>query len=325
MFKKLLLSILTIMMLAAALVGCQKATEVQKTKELETIRYIGFKVYDPVYVAKDKGFFEENNLNVEIVDLISAGPNALQMISGGDAEMGLSSTMAIINARSQGMPIMAISDLQSSIGDQPLEEFFVRKDSGINFIEDLRGKKIAINLVKSSFHYTWLMALEEAGISENEVEWVILPFDQQELALKNGQVDAIGLMQPYIGHTRAQEDFKVLYTALDVFGEKQFCPQVINNVWAKENPEAVKAFVKTMAETTEWIEENQDEAREIIAKYTGMEAQYIEDYHFQENAMVVEEDAEFWLNYMREKQGLKCDWLEVKDFVTNEYNERVKK
>lgn len=288
------------------------------------IRYIGFKVYDPVYIAKDKGFFDKHNVNVEIIDLVSAGPTALQAVSGGSAEACLSSYMAIISARAQGLPVIAVSDIQSAIGEQPLEEFFVRKDSGISSIADLKGKTIAINLVKSSFHYTWLMALEAAGLYESDIDITIMPFEQQELALANGHVDAIGLMQPYVLHAKEKKDLTTLYTALDVFGEKQFCTHVVNNIWAENNKELTEGFVTAIAEAVEWIEANQEEAKTIISKYTGIEIQYIEDYHFQRNAAVIIEDAQFWLDYMRNRNEINADWLQVDDFATNKYNQIIR-
>jgi len=308
------LCILIMLFSALSLAACGKK------EETNTIRYIGFKIYDPVYVAQEKGFFSKHNVEVEIIELLAGGPTALQVISGGSAEVCASSYMAVINARVQGLPVMAISDIQSAIGEQALEEFFVRKDSGINSIADLKGKSIAINLVKSSFHYTWIMALADVGLTEDDVEFVVLSFDQQELALANGSVDAIGVMQPYVGSAKQNEEIKTLYTALDVFGEKQFTAHVINNDWAENHPKQVDGFVAAIAETVAWIEANQEEAKVIISKYTGVATENIDDYYFQKNAAIIIDDAQYWLDYMRSTGEVTADWLRVKDFATNRYN-----
>ena len=171
MFKKLFRTAV-LSAIAMFLIGCGN-----QNHSHNTIRYIGFRVYDPVYIAYELGFFEEQGVSVEIIDLMTAGPTALQAISGGNAEAGLSFIGAIINARSQGLPVVGVSDIQSSFAHAPLAEFFVRADSGIYSIEDLRGKTIAINLIHASFHHKWLMALNKAGIEHTQVEWVVLPFD----------------------------------------------------------------------------------------------------------------------------------------------------
>lgn len=315
---KKILAIMLCLILALGIVGCGNKNEVEKG----TMKYVGLKVYDPVYVAVEKGFFAELGLDVEIVDTVAGGATAVQMVSSGDVQGALLSTMAIINARSSGLPVVGVADIQSAFEESPLEEFYVRADSGINSIEDLKGKKIAINLVKSSFHYTWLMALENAGMTEDDVTFVNLSFDQQQAALERGDVDAIGLMQPYTKKARESEDLKMLFDAVDVFGEKQFCEIFVNSVWAENNPEDAEKFVAGIVKAIKWIEDNQDEAKQIISKYTGIDVQYIDDYKFQPNGMVSESDAEYWLEYMKRTEGA-ADYLEVSDIVTNKYNKEI--
>jgi ABC-type nitrate/sulfonate/bicarbonate transport system substrate-binding protein len=293
-------------------------------KELVEIGYANLKVYDPVYVAIDNGFFNNNGLDVKIVGDNLGGPTAIQAVAGGQAQAGLSSFPAIINARGAGLPVTGVSDIQSAIGEQALETFFISKDSKIKEIKDLKGKKIAVNLMKSSFYYTVTMALEQNGLTENDVEFVLLPFDQQPEALKRGDVDMIGLMEPYTAKSVAQYDFQEFFTALDIFGEKQFTTHFINSVWAESNPEEAKAFVKSVVQAIEWIEANQADAKHIIAKYTGVEPEFVPDYHFQENGQVVIKDAQFWLEYLTKRGDLENDWLQVADFATNRYNEKVK-
>lgn len=318
--KKLLICILCLLCLFG-ITGCGD-TATKKEDDVSVMKYVGLKVYDPVYIAKDKGFFEEEGLKVEIVDTVAGGATAVQMVSSGDVHGALLSTMAIINARSAGLPVVGVADIQSAFTDYPLEEFFVRKDSGIKTIEDLKGKKIAINLVKSSFHYTWLMALEMAGMSEDDVLFVNLSFDQQQGALERGEVDAIGLMAPYAPMARESEDLELLFDATDIFGERQFCEIFLNSVWAEDNKEDATKFVSGIVKATDWIKDNQDEAKQIISKYTGVDVNYIDDYKFQDNAMVIIDDAQYWLDYMKRVEGA-ADYLKVDDIVTNKFNVKV--
>ena len=316
--------LLGIALAAMLVVGCasQPKETTEPQKQADVIKYVGLKVYDPVYIAMDKGFFKDEGIDVEIVDTVAGGATAVQMVASGDVNGGLLSNMAIANARSAGLPVVGVADIQSAFEEHPLEEFYVRKDSGINGVKDLKGKKIAINLVKSSFHYTWLMALANEGMSPDDVQFVNLSFDQQQEALERGEVDAIGLMAPYAPKARQSSDLKMLFDATDIFGERQFCEIFLNSVWAENNADKATRFVAGIAKAAEWTKDHQDEAKAIISKYTGVDVQYIDDYQFQENAKVVMEDAQYWLDYMKKNEGV-AEWVKVDDVATNKYNEAV--
>lgn len=314
--KRFMISAVMIMAMLFCLAGCGS-----KEEPVKKMKYVGLKVYDPVYIALEKGFFE--GIDVELVDTVAGGATAVEMVSSGDVQGCLLSNMALCNAVSAGMPVIAVADIQSAFKEAPLEEFYVRADSDIYSIEDLKGKKIAINLVKSSFHYTWLMELEKAGMTVDDVTFVTLSFAEQKEALLNGTVDAIGLMQPYSGMARTDENCRQLYTAVDSFGERQFCEILLNSKWAVRYPKEAEAFVEGIAKAADWVKDNQSEAKQIIAKYTGIDANYIDDYYFQPNAMVNMDDAAYWLDYMKKHELIDAN-LKVEDVATNKYNKRVK-
>lgn len=318
--KFLALAIAIMLVICCFCTGCTQPGNDEEA--VATLNYIGLKVYDPVYIALEKGFFDETKVNVNLVDLVAGGATAVQMIESGDADAGLLSYMALVNAVNEGMSVTGVADLQSSFEEAPLEEFFVRADSGIDDITDLKGKKIAINLVKSSFHYTWLIELEKAGMTEDDVEFVVLSFDQQILALKNGQVDAIGLMSPYSAEALNDPDLAKMYDATDSFGERQFCDIIASTKYGEKNPEALTAFVSGITKAMEWAMENQEEAKAIISKYTGIDAALIADYKFQENGAVIMDDVQYWLDYMKAHGDIK-DSITAEDIATNKYNEKV--
>lgn len=297
------------------------------TSEKPVVRYVNFKVYDPVYVALDKGFFEKNGIQVEIIGDTLAGPTAIQAVASGAAEAGLSSIPAIINANAAGLPVTGVSDIQSAIDDQPLEYYYSLKGSGIESIKDMEGKRLAVNLIKSSFHYTALLALHQEGVPEETVEFVLLPFDAQLPALLNGEVDVVGLMEPYNGMAlgTAGDKLQPVYDAQDVFGSKQFTLHFVNRIWAKEHPDQAKAFVSAVVEAIAWIEANQEEAKAIIAEHTKIPAEYVPEYHFQPNGQVVMDDVQFWLDYLIERGDVTATWLKAEDVATNQYNPLLEK
>ena len=325
MYRKSTILLVLFAIILAACGGDPKETPA--TAELPVVRYVNFRVYDSVYVAIDQGFFNDHGIEVEIIGDVLAGPTGIQAVASGAAEAGLSSLPAIINANAAGLPIEGVSDIQSALPGQPLEYYYVRCDSGIESLADLSGKDFAVNLLRSSFHYTALLALELAQISEDEINFVLLSFDDQIPALAEGEVDVIGLIVPYNGIAQASysDEFCVLFDAIDVFGERQFSTHFINRVWARLNPDQATAFVSGVADAVNWIEDNQESAKDIIAEYTGIEKEFIPVYHFQENGQVVEDDVVFWLDYLVGRGDVTADSLVPSEIAHNDYNPYVDK
>lgn len=290
--------------------------------DADPIRYVNFRVYDPVYVAKDAGFFEANGCEVEIVGDVIAGPNAIQAVAGGAAEAGLSSIPAIINANAAGLPIIGVVDIQTTLEGQPLQKWYVRADSDIETLEDVVGRRYAVNIWRSSFHYTSLLALDEAGIDADSVDFQLLSFSDQIPALIEGAVDVIGLIQPYQAYLEDEfgDEIRELWNDYDLYGERHVSLIFLNRVWAKFNPEQAECFVTAIGEATAWIEDNQDAAREIVSEYTGIPAASVRDYHFTPYGHVRPGDVQVWLDYLLERGDVTADWLKVEEIANDKYN-----
>lgn len=303
-------------------IGVSAACTPQEETGLNTVRYIAVDIYDPVFVGVEEGIFERNGIDLVISGNVQAGVTAIQLVSSGDVEASLSSLMGIINAVYNGLDIIAVSDLQSTTEGAPLKEFYVRQDSDINTVEDVVGKTIAVNGLGNSFHYAWLMKLSEFGLTEDDVNFVSLPFPEQIIALENGSIDVASLISPHNAVGRQNENFRMLFDGLDVFGVKQFSAHFISTEWAEQNPKVATAFVTAMAETIEFIQNNQDRAREIISNQTGVDVSFIDDYFYQPNGMMILEDVQFWIDFMYEYEGF-TRRLEAEEVATNEYNSKL--
>ncbi len=306
---------LFLLLLAALLVSCARAPATP-----QTVRYIGLKVYDPVYIAQERGLFAQHGVTVELLDVVAGGPTALQAIAAGQAEAGLSSIPALINANQAGLPILGVADIQSVLPHQELKRWYVRADSPIQNLSDLRGKKIAINLIRSSFDYSLDLILEQAELERSAVEVVLLPFDQQGSALLSGHVDMIGLLAPYTGQLEAQAgaQVRVLLDGHAVFGtQRQISQIVVNRQWAAAQPESARRFVAALREAAAWASAHPAEARPIIAAATGVDAASIPDYQFAPGGRVSVEDVAWWMEVLRRRGDLTDTSLTAEQLAQN--------
>jgi NitT/TauT family transport system substrate-binding protein len=289
----------------------------------QVVRYVEFKVYDPVYVAYDKGFFDREGVKVEFFGSILGGPGAIQAVASGAAEAGLSNDFSLISAVAQGIPVIGVTDIQSAMKGQPLESYYVRADSDITTLPQMLGKKWAVNMLKASFYYTAIMQMEKVGLHPDDVTFVTLPFDKQIIAIDQKQVDMVSLMEPYASYLEAQGKYRKIFDANDTFGTKQFTLIFLNSKWASANPVAAKAFVTAVAKACDWMNANQTEAGAIIARHTGIPAKFIKPYYFQNNGKVVMEDVQFWIDYMV-KSGDIAKAPDIGLVATNSFNRLVK-
>lgn len=285
---------------------------------LPLVRYASLGVFDPVYIAMDRGLFQKHGVRVELTGNNLGGPTAIQAVAAGRAEAGLSSIPALINANQAGLPVQGVADLQTEMPNSPKGVFMVQADSPYTSAASLAGHKVAINLVRSSFHYTWLMAWDAAGVSPDSVQTVVLPFGSQAQALAQGDVQAIGLMSPYAEQAEATfpGKFRRLFTGSDVFGDRQFTLIFVNRIWAADHPDAANGFIAAVKEAEAWANANSADANKIVAPQLKMDATYFPNYQFVTGGGVVTADVTFWMDVLRQRKELTVDWLKPADVAT---------
>lgn len=258
----------------------------------------------------------------EMVGDVIAGPNAIQAVAAGSAEAGLASIPAIVNANAAGLPIVGVVDIQTTMESQALQRWYVRADSDIKTLTDVEGRDYAVNIWRSSFHYTSLLAMDKAGVDADEVRFRLLSFANQIPALIEGEVDVIGLIQPYQAYLEDEygDQIRELWNDYDLYGERHVSLIFVNRVWAKHEPEQATCFATGVGEAIAWIEENQDRARRIVSEYTGIPSKSVREYHFTEYGYVRVEDVQAWLSQLLTWGDVTADWLDVTDIATDKFN-----
>lgn len=265
-----------------------------------TVRYAYFKAFDPTFVGIEKGFFKEAGVNVVLTGNYPSGPSTVQGGALGQVDAGLCSVTGISLARASGAAdVRGIADIQWDSKKAPLQRFYVKDDSSIRKVADLKGKTIAVNGFGASFHTTWLIALDKAGLSASDVKFVNMPFAQQQQALLTGLVDAIGLIDPFNRKAEVDGGARLLYRGVDVTGERHISLLWFTTKYQRENTDAVRRFVKAYQKSIRWIYGNPRGAAGIMWKYLGVHPKYQTKHRYTENAHVVMADVQWWLDQMR--------------------------
>ncbi len=226
----------------------------------------------PIYIAYEKGFFSEEGFDV---NLISANAES--------RKIGLNNgTIPIVNGDFQffpsienGVKVKVVDGLHNGC-----IKFLVPKDSKINGVEDLKGKKIGVDEIGGTPHQVASVWLEKHGISAKPEDKAVefLPYDDGNLeiaALNNGDIDVAALWDPFGSVQEKTGNYKVIFdlSTDPTFAGKYCCFLYASNKVLNEEPEKIAALLRAYQKAQDWISKNPEETVQIIidGKYSAID------------------------------------------------------
>ena len=215
-----------------------------------------------IYVALQKGWFEEAGLKVDVVQPPEGGSALL--VASGKAQFAVTAQDSIAPALTgeNAMPLTTVA----AILQHNTSGIVSRAGEGMDTPKGLEGHKYA----------TWDSPVEKATIRQvmaadggdfDKVELIPSTVTDEVSALKSGDVDAIWIFYGWAGIA-----CEVAGLPIDYFDFADFDPVldfytpiiVSNNDWLKENPETAKAFLAALSKGYEFAAENPREAADIL-------------------------------------------------------------
>ena len=218
-----------------------------------------------IIIAQQKGFFEKNNLEVEILE--PADPTMPpKLVAAKKADLAVDFQPQLQMQVSEGLPLVRIATLVNS----PLNSLVVLQNSGINKIEDLKGKKIGYSV--SGFETALLDSmLKSANLSEKDVELINVNFSLSP-SLMSKQVDAvIGAFRNFELNQLKLEKQEGIAFLPENYGVPKYDELIV--VANKDTISQVKYknFVKSLQEATNYLKENPEKSWEAFISYKPKE------------------------------------------------------
>jgi NitT/TauT family transport system substrate-binding protein len=168
----------------------------------------------PLFVGMDKGFFQAEGIKLEPVWFKAAQPIALALASG-DIDIGATGlTAGLYNAAAQGTKLAVVADKGREWPGYKLCALMVDANlakAGVRDLAQLKGKRIGITQVGSTFHYMLGNLLEKKGMSLKDVTLVPLGgLGTMRDALVSHQIDAAFVVQPHVSPLEKERLAEVL-------------------------------------------------------------------------------------------------------------------
>jgi NitT/TauT family transport system substrate-binding protein len=240
--------------------------------------YIPVVTWLPAWVAKDKGFFQKNGLDVSLT--VTQNLSILPGTLGRQFDFAPSTPPDLIKAVVGGLDVVAVAGQAIETKDNPSTHLIVRSDSAIRSVQDLKGKVIATPALGAIIHVSVLHNLKKNGIDPASIRAVEVPFPNMADQLKAGNVDAVEVLEPFAGQLLAAGNRSLGDPLLSVGDEVLYPFWISQGKWAESHRGVIEAWVASLERAKEFIEANPSEARTILAKYTKLPAPVVEKIPF---------------------------------------------
>lgn len=217
------------------------------------------------YVARDKGFFAEEGLDVDIQHVTTPGDN-YPLLAAGTVQFSTADAAELLNRRAGDPPVPIVSI--ALIGQTGQQGFAVLESSGITSPADWAGKTAGYKGDAVTPDYLAILAAND--VDRSSISEVRTGFNPAVLG--EGQVDIYPVFLSNEPDTLSKLGYPTkVFTAADYGAPTLGLAYVATEDYVADNPEVVQKFVKAALRGIEYANEHRDEAVQIVLGYAPTE------------------------------------------------------
>lgn len=221
----------------------------------------------PVVIAQERGFFEKNNLQVELLNWGGSTDQLLEALATGKADVGVGLIHRWLKPLEAGFDVKVVGAAHGGC----LRLVGV-KEAGVTDWKQLKGKVIGVSDQNSPAKNFFAIHLAKRGVNiDKDVEWRVYPADLLDVAVKKGEIHAIADGDPnvYLIEKRNKGVFtEIGNSGTGEYKDKICCIVGARGDFVRNNKPAAAAVVRSIIQASEFVAENPNEAAKLYAKYS---------------------------------------------------------
>ncbi|HEY8045846.1 MAG TPA: ABC transporter substrate-binding protein [Streptosporangiaceae bacterium] len=270
-----------------------------------------------LYIAKNRGYFAAEGLNVTILKATSGGTAINGQLAGQfDVTVGNYVSYISKNATDPKADFKVLA--AGSIMQSANQEILVPAHSHITTVAGLKGKSIAVNVKGNIGTLLVDSVLTDNAVQVDNNQFVPIPFPQMATAMAQHRVDAAWMPEPFV--TQAEEDTGAVPLADSNQGSSQNLPiagYMVTGAWLKKNPNTAAAFRAAVLKGQAVAATNPGAVQQGMEKFAGTSQQVAAiandpEFPTQQNAVLLGRLASLMLNFGMLPQAYNVNKMIVK-------------
>jgi ABC-type nitrate/sulfonate/bicarbonate transport system substrate-binding protein len=261
--------IILLLVLTVFQTSCNQPVKSAGPREKATIGVASAILSVPIFIAAEKGFFSDEELDVTLKPYTSDKKAMDDMVSGAVDLATVSGTSIVLNSfiREDFLVFATFSHSYDDI------KVIGRTDKGIRSPADLKGRKIGTAFATSA-HFFSHIYLSEHGMVPSDVTLTDISPDDLTGALQQGRVDAVVIFEPYAYRVqKALPDKTVMLPKSQLYRET-FNLAAMKR-FADAHPGLLRKILRGLERAVTFIRQNREESMALMIRKNNMDENFI--------------------------------------------------
>ena len=287
--KNKLTAVLAAGVLVTSMVGCSSTTKEAELTDL-TITHVTSPLNVPSIIQKTNNVFADEfkangkDVTINYAD-ITSGSDQTQALASGDVDVlyAVGGT-SVISAAANGADIKILNMYSRS----PEAFCMYSHDANIKSAQDLKGKTI-VGPAGTNLHQLLIAYLEKAGMTIEDVNFVNMAIPDAKAALDGKSADVALLAGP-TAYKAGKQGYNLVTNGKGL--TDAVIAVAVTEKFYNEHKEDLEIFKQAEANIIKYMNENYDEAMEIVAKELDLEKSAVEEMYKQYDFSIETTDAD---------------------------------